>query len=912
MRKNLTKLFLVAVVAILGLSLVSCKETKPTTGNNDGWTEPEITDEYKSYLKVDLDDVFNAVGDLSQFSNTDAEKIEKAYQNGVTALANADGDAASYQAFKDAKAAIIAAIPTYSGVASYSSLGNDERTKMLGALEAYAVSNGITGISLFENGGYGMYNERIVFGTETYIPGYGFGNLAEGSLSAPLANEANDAWKMYYHSSDASDPGTANYLNDKGSQVADYYGYFAGSYFTTFMNSTKDGYDWVPELADEKPTAVNPENGMATKWKFPVKTGSELKYSTNSEVASRAAYNNREVAVEDYITPYQILLTQANGYARGAEMATAKTGAIKGAAEYYNASKDGFNAEAWEKVGVKAYTDENGQAWFEYEFTVPQTDFYAMYYITSSLYQPVPQSFFDLVGKDAYCGYSSDKSTTPVDNSLALGAYVLEHWETDKAVVYSKNPNYVYADTKYKVAGVHISIIPGAANDPEAVFKEFLAGNVDACGIPQTKLAEYKNDPRTKSTTGDSNFKLNVNATDEATWDYLFGLNGVVSQISSEEDRWKVEPALSNPHFVKALSLSIDRVTFADKRGSIPSVDYLSSNYMSDPVNGISYATTEEHKAAVANLLRDTDGYGFSLDNAREYFKLALKELVLDGKYTEGTVENPTVIELQIAWMYPQHEEQYHKEIKQFLEYAFNHESVHGNKFKLDVTFWVGAEWDDVYYDKLMKGQYDLGFGSISGNALNPLDFLSVLSSNQNISGNFTLNWGTDTNDASTGVLVYDGYQWSFDALWTAANATAVVENGELVNIFDGATLVKETENADGTYTLEIEVTLKSGEGYYGQLDDLVLFGYSEADGSDYVEYSLLYAEDGETSTGKVVTEDKGNGVFKYTITITAEDYATCGSELTCGIDVYYSTYINEEMASASYYTVYALGPKAE
>ena len=78
MRKNLTKLFLVAVVTILGLSLVSCKETKPTTGNTDGWTEPEITDEYKSYLKVDLDDVFNAVGDLSQFSNTDAEKIKMA------------------------------------------------------------------------------------------------------------------------------------------------------------------------------------------------------------------------------------------------------------------------------------------------------------------------------------------------------------------------------------------------------------------------------------------------------------------------------------------------------------------------------------------------------------------------------------------------------------------------------------------------------------------------------------------------------------------------------------------------------------------------------------------------------------------------------------------------------------------
>ena len=896
MKKLFKKSFLVvaAVAALVGVS--ACDKT-------EGPTESEVQLSYKDYLLVDLADVLSSVGNLDKLSATTKEAVTKAYNDGVAKITNAATDQEAYGLFDEAKASIISALPKANGVLSYNELEQGQKTEILGVLEAYAVRNGITGISLFENGGYVMYHERVQLGTETYIPGYGFGALAEGNVTADLESETNAAWKRYYHTYDSSDPGTANYLNDKGSQVSSIYGYMGGSYFTTFMNSTKDGYDWVPELADAKPTALNAPEGQdyATKWTFPVKT-TGLKYTTNSTIASRAAFNNREVVIEDYITPFQLLLTQANGYARGAEMATASTGAIKGAKEYYNASKEGFNAEAWANVGVKAYVDEDGQGWFEYEFTAPVTSFYAMYYITSSLYQPIPQSFIDLVGVKNYLGYNENKTETPVDNGLALGSYALEAWVTDQEIVFKKNPNYVFASTKYAAPGVHIDILTALQSDPNAGIKEFELGNVDSAGIPQEYLEKYKNDPRTRQTTGDSNFKLNVNATDAATWEYLFGENGVVCQTPKSE-YWVVEPALSNPHFVKALSLSIDRVTFADKRGSIASVDYLSSNYMSDPVNGISYSTTQAHKDAVAGLLRDTDGCGYSLEMAREYFKIALDELIWDGAYTAGTAENPTLIELEIAWMYPTQEDQYHKEIEQFLETAFNHESVYGNQFKLDVTFEVGATWDHVYYEKLMVGQYDLGFGSISGNSLNPLDFLSVLSSDQNISGQFTLNWGTDTNDANADVLVYEGMQWSFDALWMAANATAIVKDGKLVSIYAGSELVSETANADGTETVVIDVKFNNGSDYSGQVEDLLLMGCNDTDEySDYNEISVFEQATAET------LED---GTVRYTIVLTAEQVAAFKELAMVGIDVYTSETIQGETSQPKFTaTVYTWGSK--
>ena len=923
MKSLFKKLLTSALVATSVVTFASCgeKTQQPTGGETPSQPTEELgytaytIDQFRQYALIDLTSVLASCGDQNQYAAEVWNNIQTKYNAGKAAIEAATTKNDVTKAFETAKAAIASVIPYANGIKSFVSLTNAEKTEILGLLEAYAVRNGITGISLFENGGYGLYAERIQMGTENYIPGYGFGNLAEGAITAPMANEANAAWKNYYHTFDSSDPGTANYLNDKGSQVSGFYGYFAASYFTTFMNKTKDGYDWVPELAKTKPQAVNPdESGLATKWKFPVKTGADgLKYTTLSTKSDRVNFNGREVELEDYETAFKFLLTQANHLARGSEMAGATgSGVIKGVKEYYDASADGVNEEAWEKVGIKTYKDDQNVEWFEYEFTSPLDSFYSMYYITSSLYQPIPQDFIDAVGvtgegKEAvtnYCGYNKDKTYTPVDNSLALGAYVLEVWNTDAEVVYKKNPNYVFADTKYKVEGVHIDILAAAQDDPNAGFKEFLAGNIDSAGIPQDYLNEYKNDPRARKTTGDSNFKLNVNACDYDTWVELFGTEGSVYQ-TPESDYWEVEPALSNPHFVKALSLSINRNEFADKRGSIASVDYLSSNYMSDPENGISYANTQAHKNAVAGLLEGTEN-GYNLQFARDYFKLALEELVEAGIYEEGTKENPTVINLEIAWMYPTHEEAYHNEIAKYFTDAFNHDSVHDGKFRLDVQFWVGNVWSDVYYNKLMLGQYDLGFGSISGNSLNPLDFVSVLSSDQKISGEFTLNWGTNTNDPDADILVYKGEKWSYDALWQAANGTAVVVDGANTAVFDGFTMKFDEATRKATVTAKFNLS----EGVEAEVQDLVIFAYTGKE--DYNEYSVFPAE-GETS--RVTEVSSENGTFVYEIVLTEQELAwvkeKVQAEGSAGIDLYYSTTIDGNL-SESYATAYFDFPAAE
>ena len=887
MKKLCKKFSVLLMVLVAGIALVGCTTDKPNPKPPvDEDVNPDYLSlaDYKAYMVYDLENVVKSIS--NQLDASVLKLVNAKKEAGVTAMNAAKSVKEVQAAFKAAKSEIASQIPLANGVYSFISLSNEEKTEILGLLEAYGVRNGLTGISLYEDAAYQMFNPRVTLGTENYIIGYGFGTLAEGAITADLDTEKNEAWKRYYHAIQASDPGTVYYHNDQGSQVGDLYTYMSAGYFTTFMNETKDGYDWVPELAKEKPQAVNPQaDGSATTWRFPVKTGKDgLKYNTNSTLASRQAFDGREVALEDYLTPFKLLLDQKNGLYRGGELANQTTAAIKGAQAYYNASAKG---EAdFSSVGVKVY-EENGLEYFEVEFVNPMTQFYAMYYITSGLYMPVPQSFLDLVGVKNFLGFNENKTETPVDNSLSLGAYTLERWDSGQQIVYKKNPFYVYADTKYAIEGIHMNILTAAASDKEAGIKEFLAGNTDAAGIPQTRLDEYKNDPRTRVVRGESNFKLNVNAADEATWEYLFGENGTIVQ-NPKDNYWKVEPALSNAHFVKALSLSINRKEYSDARGSIASVDFLAPNYMSDPINGITYNDTQAHKNAVADLLADTDGYGYNLELAREYFKIALAELEASGKYKPGTKANPTVIALEIAWMYPWQETSDHNELKQYFEDAFNDDSVSGGKYKLEVSFWTGADWAEVYNDKLLVGQYDIGFGAISGDPLNPLAFLNILSSDASISHNFTLNWGPNTNDPDVDLLVYNGYRWSYDALYLAANGQTVVENGANVPAYQ-TELVDQKVNADSSVTSVVEIQLTLPESSEVELQNVIMCWYQE--GNDgYKEAAVLDATVVSKENGKVV----------LVITTSADLTAAFYGEM--GFDVVFALTINgvttTEMAS--------------
>ena len=787
------------------------------------------------------------------------------------------------------------------GAFSYVRESNTERTGILGKLEKYAVDNRLTGLTLFGNGGYVMYSPDVQKGADSFIPGFGFGIASSGNVTADLAKESKAEWKRYYHTFESSDPANLNYMDDKGAVVGDLIGFVNDTYFATYINENKDGYDWVGSLAKvNRPIPVNEENGVATKFKFPVKTGSELKYRTLSTTFS--SYNNREVAIEDYITPWQIYFTKAYNLARSAENLEG-AGSIKGAKNYYDKSANGFNATEWENVGVKAIQDPELGACLEFEFNQACTPFYAMYYLASSMYAPIPEAFIKALGNnDLAAGvklwgrFSSDNNWTPVDTWLSTGPFVVEQWDYDQQIAFKKNENFDDKDGKYyKIPGYHFNILKAAAQDPEAAFNEFLDGKLHSVGIPSTKLDEYRNDPRSTMTSDDSTFKLNLNTCDQETWEALFGINGSIAQTPKSQ-YWTVKPAMSNKNFTAGLNLAINRLDYANKLGRTPSANYFASAYLSDPENGISYNTTEAHANAVDPAVIDPTKYGYDLEKAKAYFKAACDELIANGSYKRGDT-----IKIEIAWQTFSQETTYHNPLKKYIEDAFN---ACGGGLTLELSFWASQTWSDVYYAKMMVGQFDIGFGSISGNTYDPLNFLEVLKSDN--SSGFTLNWGLDTN-AVDGSIEYKDKVWSFDALWTAADQGAYVEAGANAPIVKTAKIEKQERQADGSLVITViayeqEILNEAGTevAIATAFSKLVMYGYiGGTASSNYFEIDSGKPAKSEDQTKLPELPEGDNGKYtRYTVTFSAADcneleatdYKTYAAMGGFGYDLYFVT----------------------
>ena len=186
---------------------------------------------------------------------------------------------------------------------------------------------------------------------------------------------------------------------------------------------------------------------------------------------------------------------------------------------------------------------------------------------------------------------------------------------------------------------------------------------------------------------------------------------------------------------------------------------------------------------------------------------------------------------------------------------------VSGGKYKLSVNFWVGNMWSDVYYNKMMIGQFDIGFGSISGNPLDPLGFMEVLSSDPVISGSFTLNWGTDTNNPESDILVYDGMRWSYDALFRAATSAGVVAEGACSPAVEvvGSDFEQDADSTVATITIGYAdgVVIDPAEGFYFEI-----FGYTHPTESKYDAADLT-----ECIVGNPVVDDE-NCTITFTFDI--------------------------------------------
>lgn len=718
-----------------------------------------------------------------------------------------------------------------SGARSYATASYEEKANILGVLEDYAVDNYLTGLTMFSNGGYVVYNGRYTPTPNNYVSGYGWGTMKEGVLKANSTSNIGN--KSYYHSGMITLFAHANAMDASGSDVSDLANYTTASYYSTRLNATNDGYEWYPSLAtckapipvDEQGNTIEAtSNTLNRRWRIYVRTGDLAPvYKTASTLDNIRPYNNRRVVLEDYLTPFKFMLTNANGQYRGSELTDGVSG-ITDAVTYFNstssvAGNELCDEQKWNDImgnsndpqklnsegkrgSLITGTDSTGD-YIEFNLLSPCTQFYAMYYLSSSLYSPLPMDFIKEWGPNGLG--KSPNGSSPVNTMLYVGPYYVTAWSSSIISLKRNDDFYEYKEgyilndgatprSPYQIPGFDFI----ACQDATQTKTRFEAGILDAYALDKDSLEAYSGTSGTtsggvswykKQTLGDSTFKLNVNSLTQEEWDRRFGLNGTVQPHTTSE-LYTVKPYMSNKNFLDFLSFSLDRQSISQARGTIPTQDYFSDNYLIDPENGVSYNSTDAHKAVLADRYNST--YGYNVDAAKDALRRAIrgegglaymaKEGLLKAKYSgrpnAGTRENPWLITVTMNWMNTDDTTTY-SDVFTSIEQVFS--QLVGEEFAGCYELFIDQKagtgnYNDVY-DLMKEGRFDLGFGAISGNDLNPINFMEVLKGDN--SSGFTLNWGPDTSKRSDSI-VYDGQTWSFDGLWQAADTVAAIDGGEV------------------------------------------------------------------------------------------------------------------------------------
>lgn len=768
------------------------------------------------------------------------------------------------------------------GAFSYSSVDYNEKAKILSSMEKYAVDNYLTGITMFSDGSQVCYNDRYKPEPQSYISGYGWGTYREGKLTGDCVKPGVGANPKYMQIATTALPAHANPMNASGSDVSSLSEKVSTTYFGSRMNETADGYEWYPLLStDNRPIPYNdngtPKTGdLSTltnnRWRIHLRNDAVYKSASTDPLAK--TYNNKKVELEDYITPLKFMLTCYNGQFRGAELTKGVSGFASGAARYYaatsakGASSKIYDEEKWNQYMsdvIKTGTEDDGRWYIEFNLLQPCTQFYAMYYLNSNLFSPLPEAFIESVGADNLGKSPTGKS--PVDTMLYTGPYYIESWTSEKLTL-KKNELYFDGLIKdsngqpapiteggvththketlksgkeryiYSIEGIDEQKVENAAKIREL----FLDGSVDSFGPNKDDLAgDFSNNNGTGKnesvkwtkyqTKGEANFKINVNATTKEQWLTRFGEKGDVKahtkNLYQDQYYFASRKYMSNKDFLDFLSFGLDRKTLCEARGSKPTQDYFSDNYLINPEPGdgeiSSYNETEAHKSVLADRYNDT--YGYNEEAAKSSLKKCFKEIFvpmanayeLKGKGGQGagTSSNPYLIPVTMSWMNPTDTDDY-KDVFDSIKRIFKEvaHDVYHDSYALDLKQEAGTSNYQAVYDKMKGGEFDLGFGAITGSALDPINFMEVLKSDN--SSSFTLNWGPDTSkidESSRSTIVYDNRKWSYDALWNAANTGVLLDsNSDACNVKNISKTQGEDQyesKDDAAYSVTYKVSFK-------------------------------------------------------------------------------------------------------
>lgn len=743
------------------------------------------------------------------------------------------------------------------GAINYSGLTGSEKEGIMEQLDGYTIAQGTAGVTLRSNGGYQLYSDRVtspLLSSNNYIMGYGWG-LDYGQITSDMsdANEPNAAWKRYYHAFSQDDPAHLNSMNSSNASTDDIETYIRGSYFNYRLNSTNTAKEQVGVLSRENDgIAVNMDaNGKATKWKVKLRVGADangtngetkgLTYRTLTEVPALKTFDKRKVALDDYLTPWKLLLTQKVGWSRGSEQVSGSSSSlIVGSAAYYNATKDGFDDKAWANVGLNVDPTDNS---INFEFVNGITQDFFAYYIDSYTSNPIPLDFIKALGTgdtdDAkvFSGAANygafPTGMTPVDTHLSIGPYMLEYYEKGVTYAFKKNDDWFetednYGRKLYQLAGYKLMFDQTTQTDASSWYKAFYAGRVDACTIPSAQWSKEKSNTKKKMVPGNTSSNLRLNTSDELYYEKYFGTEGLINRArllhDSKSKYYSVKPIMSNRNFVYGLNTSINRTALCDTKGYTPSSDYYGELQQMSPASTSSYNSSAAHKDAVKSVYGENGISLTSNDAGYDYFEKAVTEELAAGHYKLGTGAAPTEIHFNIkasdSWF-----TSWYSEVANLWEKAFTEAvQLHGEdwvdgdkpKIVLVVDKLTPASNDDttvnnfIFYEGQMVGDFDSAIGYITGGAYDTFNFMRLQRA-YNDPAELVLTWGGDTQLLSPRVK-YEGKYFSYDTLYLAG------QQGVIINA-DGDAADAITVGASEEFALD------SNNNYVGKASFTILDG---------------------------------------------------------------------------------------
>ncbi|AUD63564.1 hypothetical protein BK010_08665 [Tenericutes bacterium MO-XQ] len=768
------KLLVVFILLLTALTVVACGEdepevvdAKPTFSGTsavaivlfdefDPLAGVSATDEEDGDLTADIVVKTNNVNNEEVGNYTVVYEVEDSAGNVATATRSVT---VSDRALEDYPLA------QYLGGVDLSKLPAEQKDILFAAAERYLLENVYAGVPLYTGANRVMYSERTQLFSPTYNGvlgfGTGFSQFSEDDSNVLMygstyGNAGEYTWRAAY----STDPTSLNPWNADDSATSDFVDLFKGGLYNFFFDSTKTGYEILPELAESLPQPVNGEeiNGKtyARKWTITLRDDLEWKFHPDTNLTALSG-DYTTLDANDYLWTWK--------YALDNDWFRARTGGgdfvsqgIKNAAEYLTGDA------TWDEVGIKLLDDYT----IELEYESDKAAFDVLYGFAGGVLTPINQQLFEALG-DPDDGGTYGAGPADVASS---GVYYLETWTPGQLLVFKKNTLHPDTDM-YHFTGQQFTFI----DDSNQVFQEFIAGRLESASLPSSELDNYANDPRVKVAPQATTWRLQINAfgTTDARDEYIANTPGNVI-----DETYVPEPILMYTEMRQALMYGFDRYEAAvNVVGTyLPAFTLFASTYFLDGESGLSVRGGE----AGAKIVTDFGGssYGYFPDVALELFKEAVAMGIADGYYTAGSASNYEEVELLLTYassgntnaqaMIANIKEQYEELLvddENFVKIVINVQ---------DVAF------PNNYYDYMMTGATDLGIGGISGSLLDAPSFLDVFSDDNR--GGFTLNWGIDTTtplipvayENLDGELVYE--RWGYNALITALVEETFVKDG--------------------------------------------------------------------------------------------------------------------------------------